>query len=39
MQPVDPRPGLSAVQSLEAVALDDLARIAAGEQLDPRPTA
>ncbi|WP_456817343.1 HAD family hydrolase [Cellulomonas sp. URHB0016] len=38
MQPVAPRPGLSRVASLEDLTLDDLARIAAGERLDLRPT-
>ncbi|GIG21031.1 hydrolase [Cellulomonas chitinilytica] len=37
MQPVAPRPGLSRVASLEDVALDDLARIAGGDELDLRP--
>lgn len=37
MQPVTPRPGLSRVASLEDLTLDDLARIACGDELEPRP--
>ncbi|MBO9554394.1 HAD family phosphatase [Cellulomonas sp.] len=37
MQPVTPRPGLSRVASLEDLTLDDLARIACGDELEPGP--
>ncbi len=35
--PVDPRPGLSRVGSLDGVTLDDLARLRAGEVIDRLP--
>ncbi len=36
MQPVEPRPGLSRVASLDDLTIEDLARVAGGDELEPR---